>query len=79
LLNAQTAIVREDRLKIPFHQGIRISSSYQNAIVIIDGVVSEKSQVDALKDIDADQIAKMSVLRGKMLWLNTGGKGKMDL
>jgi outer membrane biosynthesis protein TonB len=39
-------------------------------------VVSEKSQVDALKDIDADQIAKMSVLQGKDALAKYGEKGK---
>jgi hypothetical protein len=66
---------KEDRLN-PIPPGIRINSSYQNAIVIIDGVVSDKSQVEALKDIDPDQIAKMSVLQEKDALAKYGRKGE---
>jgi len=63
-------------LKDPDYPGIRISSSYQNAIVIIDGVISEKPQAEVLRDFDEDQIARMSVLPEKDALSKYGEKGK---
>ena len=62
--------------KDPDYPGIRVSSSYQNALVVIDNVVSEKQYPDAVKDIDVDQVAKMSVLPEKVAVEKYGDKGK---
>jgi TonB family protein len=63
-------------LKDPEYSGIRVPSSYQNALVVIDDVISEKPYVEALKDIDPDQIARMSVRRDKAALDKYGEKGK---
>jgi len=62
--------------KDPDYPGIRVSSTYQNALVVIDNVVSEKQYPDAVKDIDVDQVAKMSVLPEKEAVEKYGDKGK---
>ena len=62
--------------KDPDYPGIRVSSSYQNALVVIDNVVSEKPYPDAVKDIDVDQVARMSVLPEKEAVEKYGDKGK---
>ncbi|MBP1666604.1 MAG: hypothetical protein H6Q23_1464 [Bacteroidetes bacterium] len=62
--------------KDPDYPGIRVSSSYQNALVVIDNVVSEKPYPDAVKDIDVDQVARLSVLPEKEAAEKYGEKGK---
>ena len=63
-------------LKDPDYVGIRVSSTYQNALVVIDNVVVEKPYPEAVKDIDVDQVAKMSVLPEKEAMGKYGEKGK---
>ena len=63
-------------LKDPEYPGIRVSSSYQNALVVIDDGISEKPYVEALKDIDPNQIARISVMRDKAALDKYGEKGK---
>ncbi len=63
-------------LKDPDYPGIRISSTYRNALVVIDGVLSEKPQIQALNDIDENQIARMSVLPYKEATAKYSEKGK---
>jgi TonB family protein len=62
--------------KDPDYPGIRVSSSYQNAIVVIDNVLSEKLYPDAVKDIDVDQVAKMSLLPEKEAVGKYGERGR---
>ncbi len=62
--------------KDPDYPGIRVSSTYQNALVVIDNVVSEKQYPDAVKDIDVDQVAKLSVLPEKEAVGKYGDKGR---
>jgi TonB family protein len=62
--------------KDPDYPGIRVSSTYQNALVVIDNVVSEKQYPDAVKDIDVDQVAKMSLLPEKEAVGKYGDKGR---
>jgi TonB family protein len=62
--------------KDPDYVGIRVSSTYQNALVVIDNVVVEKPYPEAVKDIDVDQVAKMSILPEKEAIGKYGEKGK---
>lgn len=63
-------------LKDPEYPGIRVSSSYQNALVVIDDVISEKTKAESLRDIDPDKVAKVSVLTEKEARDKYGDKGK---
>jgi len=63
-------------LKDPEYPGIRVGTSMQNALIVIDGVISEKPYPEALKDINPDQIARMSVMRDKGALDKYGEKGK---
>lgn len=63
-------------MKDPDYPGIRVSSTYQNALVVIDNVMSEKPHSEAIKDIDVDQVAKLSVLPEKEAVEKYGEKGK---
>jgi TonB family protein len=62
--------------KDPDYPGIRVSSTYQNALVVIDNVMSEKPYPEGVKDIDVDQVAKLSVLPEKEAVEKYGEKGK---
>jgi len=68
--------------KDPDYAGIRVSSTYQNALVVIDNVMSEKPYPEAVKDIDVDQVAKLSVLPEKEAvekYREKGKKGAIEI
>ena len=63
-------------LKDPDYAGIRVSSTYQNALVVIDKVVVEKPYTEAIKEVDIDRVATLSVLPEKEAVEKYGDKGK---
>ncbi len=63
-------------IKNPDYTGIRIPGSLQNALIVIDGVISDKPQADVLRDINVVQIENMSVIPGNAGQRKYGEQGK---
>jgi TonB family protein len=62
-------------LKDPEYTEVHMPSSYEKALIVIDEVISNKSQAEALREMSADLIARMTVLRGKDAIAKYGEKG----
>lgn len=63
-------------LKDPTYTATRVSPSMQNMLVVINGVISEKSYSDAINEYDINKIAKVLILKDKQAVDKYGDKGK---
>jgi TonB family protein len=63
-------------LKDPEYPGYQVGTSLQNALVVIDDVISEKPYAEVMKEIDINQIARLSVIKDKETLDKYAEKGK---
>lgn len=63
-------------LKDPEYVGVRVGSAYKDAIVVIDGVISEKPQEEVLRGIDQATVFRMNPVPPKEALTKYGDKGK---
>jgi TonB family protein len=71
-----TGTMKVQLLKDPEYSAITVPASLQNAVVVIDNVISDKPYSEAAKEIYPEDIARMSRLQDKEAIDKYGDKGK---